>query len=107
MKLHVLQQTLRGYFGIPEVRAHRALADSQVLAAVSHKLLDIAFAMPGIDSWEKLMGKLSTSFGRIGDLNVARSTMVTYSLLPKVHALYASGPGDAWLQHVCPCGHCH
>lgn len=68
----MLQQTLRGYYGIPQVRAHRALADSQVLAAVSQKLLDIAFAMPGIDSWEKLMGKLPNSFGRIGDLKCSQ-----------------------------------
>ncbi|KAK9846223.1 hypothetical protein WJX84_012471 [Apatococcus fuscideae] len=64
-------QTLRGYFGVPRARAHRALADSQVLAAVNEKLMELAFARPGIDNLEMLMKKLpKEKTGRLGDMEL-------------------------------------
>ena len=67
--MHVLQQILRGYFGIPEGTAHRALADSQVLSAMTQRLLEMAFAMPGINNMEMLMKRLpKNGTGRVGDL---------------------------------------
>ena len=104
----MLQQTLRGYFGIPQVRAHRALADSQVLAAVSHKLLEIAFAMPGINSWEKLMGKLPNAFGRIGDLKCGQER--AGNPLPPTQGSCSVSDGSqetSSLEDICPFGQCH